>query len=234
MTPADDLPPFAEQRPDAGEGLREGSKWSWYARDEETYFRRMSRYRYERFGPALERLARLGVMPWHITAASFTVLLVGFPILFSAGEYGAAFLVLALHIVLDGLDGPLARVIGRYGRAQGALLDMANDLTGMVIVVLTASFVADVPGAPSIPPTVGTIYVVTYLYVSVFAVAQNLLEIPYTAIVKTKFTIYALLLLKWLTGLSWITPLMVVFSVYMGVSAFLGFVRIARALREPD
>ncbi|MCC6158666.1 MAG: CDP-alcohol phosphatidyltransferase family protein [Deltaproteobacteria bacterium] len=202
-----------------------GERWSYFGWAERPYFRRMSEFRYELFGFFLRPLARRGVRPNHITAASFLTVLVGFPLFYGAGRYGAAFAALAVHILLDGLDGPLAKIVGKKNTAQGALMDMSNDVTGIVIVVFTVSFFGPVPWF------LGTVYAVTYLYLTIFAVAQNLLDLRYAYVVKTKYTVYVLLVVWWLTGVDLVSPVTALATVYMGVSAFFGFVRVTRALR---
>ncbi|MCZ7586451.1 MAG: hypothetical protein M5R36_25705 [Deltaproteobacteria bacterium] len=207
----------------------QGERWSYFGWAERPYFQAMRVFRYGLFRPLLGGLARRGLRPNHITGASFLVILLGFPLFFGARQYGLAFAALALHLLLDGFDGPLAQLLGTQGRAQGALMDMSNDVTGMVIVVLTAAYFPE--SAAGVPTFIGAVYVVTYLYVTIFAVAQNLLNIHYAYVVKTKYAIYVLLFAKWLTGLELVTPIMVLASVYMGVSAFFGFMRVARTLR---
>ncbi len=200
-------------------------RWNYFGWAERPYFRAMSAFRYSLFGPFLGPLHRLGVKADHLTGASFFVILIGFPLMYGARQYGLAFGVLILHILLDGLDGPMARLEGSKGSAHGALMDMTNDVTGMVVVIITASFFGQIPWF------LGATYVITYLYLSIFAVAQNLLGIRYAYVVKTKYTIYVLLVVWWLTGLKLVSPVMAVATVYMGVSAFFGFLRVARALK---
>jgi phosphatidylglycerophosphate synthase len=206
------------------EGSSDGG-WTYFGWAERPYFRAMSAFRYNLFGPFLSPLRRRGIKADHLTGMSFFVILVGFPLLYGARQYGLAFFVLALHILLDGLDGPMARLEGSKGSSRGALMDMTNDVTGMVVVILTASFFGPIPWF------LGATYVTTYLYLSIFAVAQNLMGIRYAYVVKTKYTIYVLLVIWRLTGVELVSPVMAVATVYMGVSAFFGFLRVARALR---
>ena len=215
-------------------------KWSYFGWAERPYFQAMRKFRYDLFRPLLLQLARLGIKPNHVTAASFIVVLVGFPLFYGARQYGLAFAALARHIALDGFDGPLARTLKQHGTAQGALMDMSNDVTGMVIVVLTVSFfhqtgsvvpVVTKSISPGVNIVIGTVYVITYLYLTIFAVAQNILGLRYAYVLKTKYTVYILLMCKWLFGFDLVTPVMALSSVYMGLSAFFGFLRVARTLR---
>ena len=205
-------------------------RWSYFGWAERPYFQAMRRFRYDIFRPLLIRLGRLGLRPNHVTVASFLAVLVGFPLFWGAKLYGWAFAALALHVILDGFDGPLAQALDQHGTAQGALMDMSNDVTGLVIVILTVSYF-NAGAGPSVNVFIGTVYAITYLYLTIFAVAQNLLDIRYAYVVKTKYPVYILLLCKWLFAFDLATPVMALASVYMGLSAFFGFLRVARTLR---
>lgn len=224
-TPSEEIAEEDKTAQDPEDAGSSDEGWTYFGWAERPYFRAMSAFRYSLFGPFLTPLARLGIRADHITGASFFVILVGFPLLYGARQYGLAFWVLALHILLDGLDGPMARLEGSKGSGHGALMDMTNDVTGMVVVIITASFFGPIPWF------LGATYVITYLYLSIFAVAQNLLGIRYAYVVKTKYTIYVLLLIWWLTDVELVSPVMALATVYMGVSAFFGFLRIAKTLR---
>ncbi|MBZ0270884.1 hypothetical protein K8I61_02520 [bacterium] len=226
IDPADD-PERDDDAAEPGAATTAADRWSYFGAAERPYFQAFRRFRYGLFNPILGHLAARGIGPDHVTGASFFVLLVGFPLCYGARAYGAAFIVLAIHLVLDGIDGPLAQYLGRKGAAHGALMDMTNDVTGMVIVIVTATYFGPIPWP------VGATYVITYLYVTIFAVGQNLLSIPYAYVVKTKYPVYILLFAWWMGGLppNVVTLFMAVATVYMGVSAFYGFLRVARKLR---
>ncbi len=138
-----------------------------------------------------------------------------------------AFIAVIVGIILDGLDGPLAKLEGRQTRS-GAILDQANDLTCMVIVMITVSHYG------LMNPTVAFLYVVSYLYLTFTSFAKNALRIEYRFVVKTKYPTYILLLVAHLTGVDITTWLCLAMVIYMiGDIAFSGRL-IVKKLDEED
>ncbi len=91
-------------------------------------------------------LSRLGVRPNHLTLAQIPV----YAIMIHAGFQGrlVAFAVWQmLIIVLDGMDGTLARRMGVQSR-RGAYLDAVFDLFGIVVVMIVAIYTHPAYTAP--------------------------------------------------------------------------------------
>lgn len=83
-------------------------------------------------------LSRLGVRPNHLTLAQIPV----YAIMIHAGFQGRLFAFAIwqmLIIVLDGMDGTLARQMGVQSR-RGAYLDAVFDLFGIVVVMIVAIY----------------------------------------------------------------------------------------------
>ncbi len=181
---------------------------SYFGYTEKPFFDRMSAGRYRYFYPLLVIFRMLGIRPNHLTALSFLVVLIGFPVCFYFNLRGYAFIALIVGIVLDGLDGPLAKLEGRQLRS-GAILDQLNDLTSMVIVVITAS------AFELMNSTIGFCYVVCYLYLTFTSFAKNVLGIPYRFVMKTKYPTYIFLLTAHLTGIDITTWWCLAMVIYM-------------------
>ena len=181
---------------------------SYFGYTERPFFERMSAWRFRFFHPILGVLTKLGIRATHITGASFLVILVGFPLFFWKQMYFWAFAALAVHIILDGLDGPLANYQEDQSPA-GAFLDMSNDLTGMVIVLITAAH------WDFLNPTIAFMYVVAYLYLTFVAVAQNALKLPFRFVMKTKYPVYVLLAFRAATGVDITTWFCIFLTAYM-------------------
>lgn len=175
---------------------------------ERPMFDRMSSWRYRKFYSLLAVFDKLRLRPNHITGASLLIVAVGFPLLFVLDLPKWAFLVLVIHILLDGLDGPLARY-QKYDTHSGAMLDLGNDLTGMVIVLITAAHYE------LMNPTVAFLYTVGYLYLTFVAIAQNILKISFRFVNKTKYPTYIFLLIHQFTGVDITTWFCLVMWVYM-------------------
>ncbi len=132
--------------------------------------------------PLLRLLTRLGVSPGAVTALGLALGLVGAANLPDEPAWGVAYL--ALHLVLDGLDGPLARWQQRATSA-GALWDMTADLLVVLAVTLT---LAEEGVAP-----VGSALLFGWLYLALLVVAsvRQQLGRPFRLLVRPRLALYA-------------------------------------------
>ena len=133
-------------------------------------------------------LARGGVRPDHLT---WLALLSGlsFCPLYAWLSKPAAFMVLALHVIMDGLDGPLARCIGASSRS-GSFIDSTSDQ--IVIAATTIALMAADPATIGI--IAGGIYLFTYTMVVALAMVRNALGVPYAWLIRPRFFVYGWLL----------------------------------------
>jgi phosphatidylglycerophosphate synthase len=198
---------------------------TYFGYTEKPFFERMSQGRYTAFYPLLVILRAMGVRPNHLTGLAFFSVLVGFPALFFFGQPHWAFGLLAFNIILDGLDGPLAKLEQEQPRS-GAFWDMGNDVTSMVVVLVTCAHYQ------LLHPTAAFIYVAAYLYLTFTAVALNVLRMPFRFVTKTKYPVYVFLLIRSFSGpdiTTWFCLAMVgVMAIHLTFSAY----RIAKKLDE--
>lgn len=131
--------------------------------------------------PLLRMLARAGVRPDHLTLLSAVVGLLFCPLFFWSKPL--AFTMLALHVLLDGLDGPLARYTNTASRCGSFSDSMADQL----VVVASTVTLMSVHVVGVLP---GSIYVVAYTVVMLFAMVRNALSIPYSWLVRPRFFVY--------------------------------------------
>ena len=92
--------------------------------------------------------------------------------------------LIALHVCLDGLDGPLARYAKTASR-KGSFTDTMTDqivVTASTITLIAAGVVWVVPGA---------CYIFIYTVVVAFSMIRNAMEIPYAWVVRPRFFVYA-------------------------------------------
>ena len=106
-----------------------------------------------------------------------------------------AFILLLLHIILDGLDGPLAR-FRKEATAGGSFVDSCCDQ--MVVALTTLVFVQ----MGILVPTLAGFYVFAYTVVVAFSMIRNAIEIPYSFLIRPRFFFYiaAFIELFWLPG----------------------------------
>jgi phosphatidylglycerophosphate synthase len=171
--------------------------------------------------PLLRLLEFLRVTPDHLTFLSLIAGLAFCPLYFRSPE--AAFLALVLHVLLDGLDGPLARHLGIASR-RGSFTDtMADQLvvTATTITLMKAGVIGIAAGG---------VYVFVYGIVVAFAMVRNAMAIPYSWLIRPRFIIYLWMPLEvwWWSGTIeiglWIA------SSLLAAKMFSGFLKIRKAL----
>jgi hypothetical protein len=139
-----------------------------YSAGERGWMEQGQRLRQWMFEPLLRGLACLQLAPDHITLFALIAGLFFFPLF--AVSPGAAFVALGLHVLLDGLDGPLARHLGTASR-KGSFLDTFCDQLVVTVTTLTL-MKAGVVGSLA-----GGFYVFLYAMVVFFAMVRNALGI---------------------------------------------------------
>ena len=144
-------------------------------------------------GPLLRGMAKVGLRPDHLTVLSLLAGLAFCPLYFYSVPW--AMVALALHVILDGLDGPLARHLGVASRS-GSFTDTMADQAVITASTLTLMYTGDA-GVFS-----GALYIVAYTVVVLFAMARNFLDVPYSWLFRPRFLVYAWIAVEtyWLPG----------------------------------
>jgi phosphatidylglycerophosphate synthase len=93
------------------------------------------------------------------------------------------------YVLLDGLDGPLARH-KRVESARGSFTDTAADQIVVVATTITLMFSSTL----SVPA--GGVYIFLYTVVVALAMVRNALNIPYSWLFRPRFLVYAWLLIE--------------------------------------
>lgn len=152
-----------------------------YSGGERVWMVRGQRARAACLAPLLRALVHCKVTPDHLTLLSFAFGLAFWPLFFTSKA--AALAALALHVFLDGVDGPLARHTGVASR-RGSFTDTLSDQ----VVVTTTTIALMVAGVVS--PTAGSLYIFTYAVVVAFAMVRNALDVPYSWLIRPRFVVY--------------------------------------------
>jgi phosphatidylglycerophosphate synthase len=145
------------------------------------------------FGPLLRALSAARVRPDHLTFLSLVAGLAFVPLYF--WSLPVALFALALHVLLDGLDGPLARHLDTASRG-GSFTDSMADQAVIAATTLTLMYTGMVGHLP------GALYIVIYTVVVLFAMARNFLGAPYTWLFRPRFLVYIWIPVEayWLPG----------------------------------
>ena len=132
--------------------------------------------------PLMKLLARCHVRPSHLTFLSLLAGLAFCPVFIWSNQV-VAMALLVLHVLLDGLDGPLARHLG-VASDRGSFTDTMADQTVVTFSTLTLIHT----GMTSLWP--GGMYVFFYTVVVLFAMARNAMSIPYSWLLRPRFFVF--------------------------------------------
>jgi phosphatidylglycerophosphate synthase len=141
-------------------------------------------FRQRRLGGLLRLMEKLGINGNHITFSSLICGLLFCPLVFFYPWL--AFFLLFTHVIIDGLDGPLARHLGTDSRA-GSFADTTCDQ--VVLAAATITLMCHPDQIIAILP--GSIYLFLYTIVVGFAMVRNALGIPYRWLIRPRFVVYA-------------------------------------------
>lgn len=173
--------------------------------------------------PLLKLLTYARVSPDLITILSTIVGLAFCPVWF-IHPLGASMLLL-LHVVLDGIDGPLAR-FQNVASGKGSFTDTMADQT--VVFASTVTLMA--AGSVAIVPA--TVYLFVYTIVVGFAMIRNALKIPYSWLIRPRIIVYCWIPINayWLPGS--LDYVLVIFDLLLSWKLATGFYKLRRKLGE--
>lgn len=152
-----------------------------YSDGEREWMVRTQQMRAKLFGPLMRMLEACGVRPDHITLLSLLAGLAFCPLIFHSPPW--ALCMLAMHVFLDGFDGPLARHLG-VDSPKGSFTDSMADQTVITATTLTLMYSGMIDLIP------GVLYLFTYTVVVLFAMARNVLKDPYSWLFRPRFYVY--------------------------------------------
>jgi len=172
--------------------------------------------------PLLMALAGMRITPNHLTLLSLLMGLAFCP-LFLWGPKAAALALLLAHIILDGLDGPLARFTGKASN-RGSFTDTTADQVVVTFSTVTLIHAGDVGVWP------GSLYIFFYCLVVIFAMVRSALAIPYSWLVRPRLFVYAWIPLELYVWRGSLDPVLWLFTGLLGIKMVTGFVRIRRRI----
>ena len=154
-----------------------------YSQTERFFMKRWQKWRAVLLQPICNVLIRHQVTANILTLLAFlSGLLAVFSFYFNWQFIGLIFL--ALHILLDGLDGPLARQAGQTS-LKGSFTDVCSDQS--IIALSTGVFILRY----DLDPFAGTLYLFSYTLVVSFSMIRNALKTPYICLIRPRLLIYA-------------------------------------------
>lgn len=179
------------------------------------------RWRGRLFAPLLHLLTACRVTPTHLTLLSLLVG-AGFAPLWAHSAI-AALVCLLGHVLLDGLDGPLARHQGVASR-QGSFTDSMADQVVVTLVLLTLMH------AEVVTVVAGGLFLILYWVVLGFAMIRNALAIPYSWLVRPRFFVFAWIAIDHYLWPGSLDTLLWICNVLLAIKSLTGFTHIREKL----
>jgi len=168
------------------------SKADCYSAQERAGMVRYQQFKDWLLEPMLAAMTRCRISADFVTGVSTIAGLAFCPLYFWSAPW--AYACLAVHLLLDGLDGPLARHSGSASRS-GSFTDTVGDQ--LVVIATTVTWMyAKTISQPGIDIISGSVYLSLYTVVVAFAVVRNSMGIPYTWLLRPRNFVYAWFLLE--------------------------------------
>jgi phosphatidylglycerophosphate synthase len=124
---------------------------------------------------------------------------------------------------LDGLDGPLARHTNTASR-RGSFTDSMSDQLVVVASTVTLMSVHVVGVLP------GSVYIVAYTVVMLFAMVRNALSIPYSWLVRPRLFVYLWLVVETYYLPGTVDYVLWLFNALLAVKVVTGFAKIRKRI----
>jgi|GEM_PF-423404 len=178
--------------------------------------------------PLLQLLSVFRVSPDTITLLSAIAGLAFVPLVF-ADYVKTAIGMLVIHVLLDGLDGPLARYQDRAS-ARGSFTDTCADQ--LVVTAVTITWM--IGASTKVAVVAGSIFIVVYALVVAMAMVRNAMEIPYSWLVRPRFMVYAAVAIDLLFHWQSTLPILAICDVVLLWKALTGFRALRQRIPGPD
>jgi len=193
-----------------------------YSAEEGGFMRYSQQLRGQLLRPLLVVLARLRITPNQLTLLSLLAGLAFCPVFLWSSKI-AAFALMLAHVLLDGLDGPLARHTQRASN-RGSFTDTAAD---QVVVAFSTVTLIHTGYAGAWP---GGLYLFFYSIVVIFALVRNALAIPYSWLVRPRFLVYAWIPVEVHLWRGSLDVVLWVLAILLALKTLTGFVQIRRKM----
>ncbi len=203
------------------------NKHDCYSEGERAWMEFGQRLRAVWLSPLLASLTYVGVTADAITWFAGGLGL-GFAPLWLLHYQGLALLLLLIHVLLDGLDGPLAR-FQNLDSPRGSFTDTFSDQ--VVLTGVTLAWMIDAPTSSHIAG--GTIYVFVYAMVVAMAMARNALAIPYSWLFRPRFLVYVTIAVDFTCGSDLATFAFFLCNGLLAIKMLTGFLALRRELPGP-
>lgn len=197
-----------------------------YSAGERRWMEQGQRWRGSMLRPLLVGLTSYRITADHITLASLLFGVAFVPLWYL--EYAwTACLFLLIHVLLDGIDGPLAR-FQETDSQSGSFTDSFCD---QLIVSVVAMALMNEP-LKMIDVWAGSLFILLYVGVLAISMVRNALRTPYSWLVRPRFFFYASIAIE-LAGLSGcVLAVIWISNALLALKAISGFFKLRHRLNQ--
>lgn len=204
------------------------AKSDCYSAGERDWMEYGQRLRADMLGPLLVGLTRIRVSPDVITLLAGILGLLFIPLWLTAHKL-AALTCLLTHVLLDGLDGPLARY-QRVASSRGSFTDTFTDQ--LVVTGVTIAWMVESPTGLNI--FAGAAYIFFYALVVCMAMVRNALEIPFSWLVRPRFFVYLAITIDYATDWTLTVVVLLICDALLAIKSTSGFFKLRQSLPGPN
>jgi len=201
-------------------------KGDCYSAGEREWMEYGQRLRGQLLSPVLSLMTQMRIRPDYLTLLSLFSGLCFAPLWYLDQNWSAVF-ALAMHVTLDGFDGPLARYQS-VESPRGSFTDSFCDQLVVSTVIITL-----MTGTPPLSVIAGSIFLVAYTAVLAIAMVRNSLNVPYSWLVRPRFLLFLAIPLQLLQFSGSITLVVWVSNLLLAVKLATGFYMIRKRLEGP-
>ncbi len=219
-------PPAGETEPELSAEAQVAAKSDCYSAGERGWMEYGQRLRAFWLAPLLRSMIRARITPDLVTLVA-GVLGVAFLPLWLLHVRGLALVALWLHVLLDGLDGPLARAQGSAS-SRGSFTDTLADQ--LVVTTATIGWMIAAPSTAHIAS--GSSYIFLYGMVVAMAMVRNALYVPYSWLIRPRFFVYACLTVDTMFSIDSTLWSLCICNALLALKSISGFLALRRQL--PD
>lgn len=195
--------------------------FNYFSTKEKQGFKKFAQNRTNILKPLLNILDKLKITPDMISILGLLSVFIFVYFIQKNLIWAGVFMI--LHIVLDGIDGSLARYKNQASQ-KGALMDIAVDQGGIIIAVLGFIYFGLVDSFWA------SLYIIAYTLMIGFVIILNTFNKSPKYIFRSKYLVYVIFFIDQYFQTNLLNPFILIVSVYMTITSIYLFNKIRWAV----
>ena len=195
-----------------------------YSAGENWYNDPATRVKLKVFRPMLLLCQRTGITPNMITLAGL-VFGIASGCALAFGYLWTAFVLLLIHVVLDGIDGTLAAFL-ENSTFQGSIFDITSDMISVFF------FVVGLLRLDLLDSILAVWFIFVYVSIVVFSIVRNIFSRPYKNMLRPRYELYIVFLIYLFSGVDIFDISVLIFNIIMTITFVTGFAVVLSCVGE--